>query len=210
MKRRWLHALFILSAGLCLPACGSRELPVLGQLPAFQLSNERGGTTASSSLQGKVWVANFVFTSCGHTCPMLTRRMKEFQNRLLALRVKQPDLPARIVSFSVDPERDTPEVLAEYAKRFGADPSIWEFLTGPAEQVQFTVVQGFKIAMGKVPMEGAIAAPNGGEIFDVLHGEKFVLVDQKGRIRGYYASESGQEMRRLLNDLQILLAEPAS
>ena len=192
-----------------LSSCGRRDLPVLGQLPDFQLTNQQNKKIALEDLKGKVWVANFIFTSCGYTCPLLTQRMKGVQDRLLEWKQEKPDLSLRIVSFSVDPERDSPETLAEYARRYGADPSLWNFVTGPADQVQSTVVHGFKIAMGKAPMEGAIAAAGPGEIFDVLHGEKFVLVDQKGQIRGYYASEDGQEMRRLFNDLQNLLASPS-
>ena len=86
---------------------------------------------------------------------------------------------------------------------------LWHFLTGPIDQVEATVVKGFKTAMGKVP----VATPppdNPGETFDVVHGERFVLVDQQGRIRGYYDSENGQEISRLLNDLQSLLGKVGS
>ena len=206
MKR--LPGIFLLCFAVCtvLAACGRRELPVLGQLPSFHLTDQNERLLSLEGLRGQVWVANFVFTSCGHTCPLLTQRMKGVQERLKEWKSLNPEWPLGIVSFSVDPERDTPAVLAEYAKRFGADTTIWRFATGSVEEVENTVVRGFKMAMGKVPLEGAIATGGPGEIFDVLHGEKFVLVDQKGRIRGYYASENGQEMRRMLNDLQALLA----
>jgi protoheme IX farnesyltransferase len=186
-------------------SCARRETPVLGQLPAFQLTDQRKQSIALDTLQGRVWVANFVFTSCGHTCPLLTQRMKQLQYRLLEWKAEDPALPVNLVSFSVDPERASPEVLSAYAARYGADPALWYFLTGPVDQVEATVVRGFKIAMSKASAETVAPSLNAGEVFDVVHGEKFVLVDGQGRIRGYYDSENGQEIRRLLNDLRSLL-----
>jgi protein SCO1/2 len=123
----------------------------------------------------------------------------------LEWKAEDPALPVNLVSFSVDPERDSPEVLSAYAARYGADPALWYFLTGPVDQVEATVVRGFKIAMSKASAETVAPSLNAGEVFDVVHGEKFVLVDGQGRIRGYYDSENGQEIRRLLNDLRSLL-----
>jgi len=115
---------------------------------------------------------------------------------------KNPSLPAKIVSFSVDPERDTPEKLLVYANTYGADPKYWNFLTGPLDEVTQIVVKGFKISMGKMPPEGEKIPV--GEIFDVVHGEKFVLVDDRGQIRGYYDSDS-PGIEKLIIDLQSLL-----
>jgi protein SCO1/2 len=109
----------------------------------------------------------------------------------------------RIVSFSVDPEKDTPQRLASYAKEYGVRPEHWSFLTGPMDQVSKTVVEGFKIAMGKVPLQGSDGSNSPGAIFDILHGEKFVLVDRQGRIRGYYDSD-GEGMTRLIKDMKSL------
>jgi protein SCO1/2 len=109
----------------------------------------------------------------------------------------------QIVSFSVDPEKDTPQRLSEYAQQYGARPERWSFLTGPIEQVSQTVVQGFKIAMGKVSRQGDGAPAAAGEIFDVLHGEKFVLVDRQGKIRGYYDSD-GEGITNLIKDMKSL------
>ncbi len=186
-------------------AC-SREIPVLGSIPSFQLIDQQKRKVSLEDLKGKVWVANFVFTSCAGTCPLLTKRMTLVQDRLNEMQAERRDLPVRIVSFSVDPERDTPEKLADYAKRYGAKAELWYFLTGPVEQVTDTVVNGFKMAMGKVPM-GSSAPQDKGEVFDVVHGERFVLIDAEGRIRGYYDSQDGREIRKLLHDLKTLLRE---
>lgn len=145
--------------------------PPLGEVPAFSLQDQRGATVAKESLAGKVWVADFMFTSCPDVCPMLATHMAEIQTRYAG------DDRVRLVSFSVDPSTDTPPVLAAYGERFGANPDRWRFLTGPVGDVKTVVVDGFKLAMERVSQEG--------EPTKVLHGERFVVVDEAGRIRGY-------------------------
>ncbi len=203
---KFFRCLFL--AGMILGGanCQSTDLPVLGKIPGFELLNQENRKINSAELQGKIWVANFIFTSCAGTCPLLTQRMLRVQNGIQELLASTPNAPVRIVSFSVDPERDTPEKLAAYADRFGVNRKIWWFLTGPLEEVTSTVVQGFKISMGKV----AKATPDAAESFDVVHGEKFVLIDREGKIRGYYASEESREIRKLMNDLRALLNGPSS
>lgn len=174
---------------------------VYGSLPAFELVNQLGQPVSLKNYQGKVWVANFIFTSCAGTCPMLTQRMKKVQEAIEGMGAAT-DLPLRIVSFSVDPERDTPEKLAQYAQSFRTNPKIWTFVTGPLDKVTETVVKGFKISMGKVPVQpGQKLKP--GEIFDVVHGEKFILIDEKGQIRGYYDSDPSG-VQKLIADLKYL------
>ncbi|HKY64338.1 MAG TPA: SCO family protein [bacterium] len=191
---------------LCLAACQRKELPVLGQIPEFKLTSQDAKPFTQEEMKGKVWVADFIFTSCGGACPLMTERMKKsIQASLLEMKGEGGEPPAKIVSFSVDPERDSPEVLAQYAKNHGAEPGIWVFLTGPLDEITRTVVQGFKISMGKVPSQ----APNQDEIWEVVHGEQFLLIDAQGRIRGYYSSE-GSDLRRLLTDLKSLIKGSAS
>lgn len=145
--------------------------PPLGEVPAFSLQDQSGAVVTKASLAGKVWVADFMFTSCPDVCPVLAMHMAEVQARYAG------DDRVRLVSFSVDPTTDTPPVLAAYGQRFGADPARWFFLTGPIEDVKAVVVDGFKLAMERVSQEG--------EPRKVLHGERFVVVDEAGRIRGY-------------------------
>lgn len=177
------------------------SLPELGVLPEFKLTDQSGRDFTLGDLKEKVWVANFVFTSCAGTCPLLTQRMKRVQDAVVNL--GEDGSHFRIVSFSVDPERDTPGRLSDYAREYGARPELWSFLTGPVDQINQTVVQGFKIAMGKAPRPGEGVDAASGEIFDILHGEKFVLVDREGKIRGYYDSD-GEGITRLIKDMKTL------
>lgn len=187
-----------------------KELPQLGVLPDFQLTSQEGKQVSLNDYKGKVWVANFIFTSCAGTCPMLTQRMTQVQ-RAMQSEMKEQSLgntkqyPCRIVSFSVDPERDTPQKLFNYAKDFKVDSQIWSFLTGPSDQVTKTIVEGFKISMQKVPMEDGSSVEEMNN-FDVVHGEKFILVDQKARIRGYYDSDK-IGIQKLLTDMKQLSKE---
>ena len=152
--------------------------PILGALPAFTLTDQRGQPFGSRELAGKVWVADFIFTACQTACPLLSERMAQVGKRARHL---GPDF--HLVSISVDPERDTPERLAAYAARYGANPISWSFLTGPEQAIQATVVDGFKVGAGKERGAGADGGPGFWEIF---HGEKLVLVDRQLRIRGYF------------------------
>ena len=147
-------------------------------LPAFELTDERGERFGSKELLGRVWVADFVFTSCPTVCPKLTARMAEIQHRSRHL-----GEAFHLVTFTVDPENDTPARLAEYARGYHANAARWSFLTGPLDQIEGTVVKGFKIGMGKEEQ-----SPGSG-LFAIFHGERLVLVDQEGFIRGYYEAD---------------------
>lgn len=187
---KWVGIILISLSLAC--SWGEKELPQLGQLPNFELVDQDAKAFNRDSLQGKVWATNFIFTSCAGTCPLLTERMKKVQKDLKSR--KDPELLEKIgiVSFSVDPERDSPEVLAKYADRYEIDEAQWRLITGPFKEIESTVVGGFKMAMGKVAREGAPQGKNPGEFYDVVHGEKFLIVDSEGNIRGYYdADEAG-------------------
>lgn len=163
-------------------------------LPAFSLIDQRGQPFGLADLRGKIWVADFVFTSCPTVCPKLTRKMREIQHRARNL----GDV-FHLVTFSVDPENDTPPVLAAYAAEYKADTRRWTFLTGPLDAVEPTVIKGFKIAMGKEDV--------GQGMFSIFHGEKLVLVDCDGFIRGYYdADDDGTSA--LLRDVGIIANFP--
>jgi protein SCO1/2 len=179
--RRELLALALISACRRDP-----PLPVLGRVPPFALKDQRGRPLGSAELWGKPWVAAFMFTRCPTICPRITRRMRELQ-----MDAKARGIPLRLVSFSVDPETDTPEVLRAYAERFGVDQASWSFLTGQLEVVQKTAVDGFKMALENSP---------GAEPESILHGSHLVLVDSELGLRGYYRSESPEETARLLVD----------
>ena len=162
------------------------ELPVLGTIPEFYFTDSRDKKISRADLDGKVWVADFIFTTCTMACPVLTGNMnlvhKEFRN----------NDNVRIVSISVYPEYDTPEVLKEYASQYDANTNRWHFLTGPEENVQNVIKNGFKM----------------GDYEDIIfHSEKFALVDQKNRLRGYYNGMQTDDVTRLKKDMEKLLKE---
>ena len=161
-------------------------LPVLYSSPAFSLTDQDGKTFGSENLRGKTWVAAFIFTHCPGICPQMTMNMSALQRAV-------PDRDVHLVSFSVDPERDTPEVLKEYAKRFDADPARWHFLTGEGAKI-FDVAAGMKLT----------AAPAGKFGPDIAHAEKLLLIDGEGRVRGAYDSNDAEDMKKLAADAAAL------
>jgi protein SCO1/2 len=169
-------------------------LPVLGAIPAFHLVDQRGAPYTDASMRGHVQVVDFIFTRCPASCPRLTARMAELQARLA-----KDGSDARLASFSVDPDNDTPPVLSAYAAKTAADPARWTFVTGPADDVTRAVVLGFKVSAAKVAA--------GANDYDVTHGDWFVLVDRAGAIRGYYPTEEDGDFARLVGDVERLAKE---
>ena len=180
-----LLCLAVLSLGGCKKP--RADLPSLGQVGEFSLVDQAGAPVTAQSLRGKVWVAAFFFTHCPTICPRITRRMRALQVAAAG------EHPPRLVSFSVDPENDTPPVLLAYAQRFEADLRTWSFLTGDLSVVKRTVVGGFKLALDGKPDPGA---ENGG----IIHGSHLVLVDRNLAIRGYYRTDDEDDMKQLVED----------
>jgi len=160
-----------------------QPLPVLGELSAFELINAQGEVFASNRLQNRVWVANFIFTTCQGICPLLSREMVSLQKRFKA---KDFDL----VSISVDPENDRPEQLRAFAERFTAKTDNWHFLTGEKSVIKNVLEKKFKIGFSENPLE---------------HSDRFVLIDQKFKIRGYYSLADREAMAKLATDTARLL-----
>jgi protein SCO1/2 len=168
-----------------------------GRIPAFTLIGTDKRPFDGSSLQGKVWIASFVFTTCKNSCPMLSAQMKRLSK----------GLPSgegfALLSITVDPDKDTPEALAAYAKAMGAEDPRWHFLTGGKAALKALIQDGFKLA-----------AEPGDEILDergnpdILHSSKLVLVDKRGDIRGYYDGLLGSSVEAVRRDAQRLAQEP--
>jgi protein SCO1/2 len=169
----------------------SQRLPVLSQVPEFALLERSGRGMSLADLIGRVWVADFIFTHCAGPCPLLSANMQALQAPLR----KYKD--ARLVSFSVDPERDTPPVLSEYADRYLADEDRWLFLTGEKPRVYAVIREGFQLGVGGVE-EGTD---------QIMHSLRFALVDKKGRVRAYYDGTDPVLAKKLLPDLMMLLKE---
>ena len=165
---------------------GLDTLPVFGQVSNFELTAATGKPFRADRMAGKVWVADFIFTSCPGICPIMTGEMAELH------RAFDGEDRVEFVSISVDPETDTPEVLAEYGERYGADPERWHFLTGAIEDIHALSTQTFKV--------GALDDP-------INHSSRFILVDGTGAIRGYYIGTDKEDIARLAGDIAELLAE---
>jgi cytochrome oxidase Cu insertion factor (SCO1/SenC/PrrC family) len=159
-----------------------------GVVPDFSLVEAGGRQVTLQEFQGKVWIADFIFTSCAGMCPMMTSEMRKLQDAL------PKDI--RLVSFSVDPARDTPTVLNEYADRFGADRQRWSFVTGDRQSLYDLSIKGFKL--GVDDKQGTEAEP-------ITHSSRFVLIDKDARIRGYYGGSEDEDLKRLVADAKRLL-----
>ncbi len=171
-------------------------LPVLAEVPAFALLERNGGTVDLADLKDHVWVANFVFTHCAGPCPLLTSRMAALEKRLGGF----PDV--RLVSFTVDPERDTPEVLRDYAKGYGASDH-WLFLTGEKPALYTLIMDGFKLGID----DGSALTAGSPGPGTITHSVRFVLVDKLSRIRGYYDGVEADLPDRLLPHIRALREE---
>jgi protein SCO1/2 len=150
------------------------------------LTAQTGQTVSRNDLEGKIWVADFIFTNCTGPCPRMSSQMHQVQEAVKNV------LAVNLVSFTVDPARDTPEVLAAYARRFRADPARWLFLTG--EQKILHTVQNGGFRMGAV--DGSLS-----------HSTHFVLVDRHSHIRGYYGSFEADTAAQLVADIRALAHE---
>ena len=180
-------------------------LPVYWEAPEFTLLNQTGDTVHTADMRGTPWVASFVFTNCTDVCPLITRRMAVLRDTLAAAGLLGTRV--RLVSFTVDPARDTPEVLEDYAAKFGASPTReWTFLTGrPPEEVRRMIQDGFKLTASAPPGD-----EHAGGNYHVLHSPRLVLVDAEGRIRGLYDITDPTATEQLEHDLYALLRRKSS
>ena len=165
--------------------------PPLRALPDFALTAVTiDGTSPLDrrALAGRVWVADFVYTTCAGPCPLLSANMQGLQKRL--------PKSVGLLSFTVDPDHDSPEVLTEYARRFSADPQRWLFVTGDKPVLIKLFRDGFQIAA----VESKDAPPGQ----NVAHTTKFVLLDADARVRGYYDGDDAAALDRLAADASAL------
>jgi len=168
------------------------QLNQYGSVPDFLLTERNGATVSLSDLRGKVWIADFIYTSCTDTCPLQTAMMAKLQEEYAG----KPDF--HLVSFTVDPERDTPRALTLYADKYQADVKRWYFLTGQRNRILRLIQEGFHLSVA--------ALPNGADANGMIpHSPRFVLVDKQARIRGYYDSREPEALGRLKNDIDTLV-----
>jgi protein SCO1/2 len=168
----------------------ARNFGNYGTVPEFRLTNQNGQPFGSAELKGKIWIADFVFTSCPGPCPIISSRMAETQKPL-------ENSDVHLVSFTVDPETDTPEVLRDYAARLHAREGRWDFLTGNRDTIYDLIFHGFKLAV----------AASGDQEGVPVHSTRAALVDRKGTIRGYYDMTTPDGTTKLIADANHLLRE---
>lgn len=182
-RREWL------TAGACLAAasCAKRTpLPVYATVPAFRLVSQAGAAFDSSRLNGAPWLASLFFASCLGPCPRLNTSLHQVQEDTYGFQ------GLKLVSFTVDPENDTPEVLAAYARRYKADPERWYFLTGEREVISKVARDGFQV--------GALDKSR-------THSTRVMLIDGRGRVRGHYPTAEKDELDALLAGIKTLYQE---
>lgn len=169
------------------------ELPVIAEVPAFELISENGQRFGSKDLDGRVYLANFVFSRCPSVCPKMLGELQKVQKR-----IKGTGQKVAIVTFTVDPEHDNERVLFDLARKYDANPFSWTFLTGTDKEALFLLYRdGFKVGVEQNPQD----------LFDIAHSEKIVLVDQSNRVRGYYAFEENS-INQLMIDVGLLINRP--
>lgn len=190
LKTKWFTLLIVLS--LFLVGCGQEiKDPVSWEIEDFTFTNQNNEDVGLADLQGEVWLADFVFTNCTTVCLPMMANMTALQEQL-----KQEGLDVRIVSFSVDPTIDTPEVLKSYAENYGADLSSWDLLTGYSpEEIDAFAMENFKVVARKPANED-----------QVIHGTSFNLVDKDGVVRKFYDGID-PPTEEIISDIKILLAE---
>ncbi len=181
--------LLLFALVLFLSACSNpaSRLPDYGFVPPFTAIDSTGEPFDRAALAGKVWVADFIYTNCPAECPMMTARMHSIEKQV------RGDKDVLLVSFSVDPDRDTPAALTAFAHRFGGPTKQWVFLTGSPATVHQLAYVTFHV---------------GDVIGKMTHSTKFILVDKRGHIRGYYSSFDQQDIQEMMKDLAVLRKEP--
>lgn len=177
--------LCLLSASVCIAAVDSK-LPDLYEIPAFQLKDQDGKLVNRETFAKNIWIVNFIFTSCGDECPLMTSKLKSAQTHLKDVS------DVWFVSITTDPKNDTVKVLKSYAKSHKVDEKNWRFLTGPKKAIVELANKGFKFPA---------------QVTSVDHSQKFVMVDGRGWVRGYYDSNSTEELKKLEADVRFLAAE---
>ncbi len=179
---------------LALAGCSSAPstLPDIHTVPDFSLTECNGRTLRRDDLLGKVWVASFIFTRCGGACPQVVHNMARLQDEL----AKEPDF--RLVTITVDPEYDTPQLLCAYAKAHGANPERWYFLTGEQRPIYDLIQHGF--LLGVEQSQGTARTPGN----EVIHSTRIALVDRAGHVRGLFEGRRLDDERQPVDEVPRL------
>jgi protein SCO1 len=161
----------------------AKSLPVYGKVPEFQLTDSRGRPFDGGSLNGKIWIVDFIYTQCPGPCPRMTSQMHAIEKRV------KNSQDIRLISFTVDPAHDTPPVLNDYAHLFGGPTPQWYFLTGSPETLHQLARNVFMA----------------GDLVGVMdHSTRFIVVDRERRIRGFYSTFDAGGISPLIDDVNVL------
>jgi protein SCO1 len=169
---------------------GTKDM-VYHTIPDFSFINQKGKTITKASVKGKIYVADYFFTTCGSICPVMKKQM----HRVYKNFEKDPEII--FLSHTVDPETDSVGVLDEFSKRFSADPEKWLFLTGEKKSLYDLARRGYLLD----------AAEGDGGAEDFIHTQNFALVDKEFHIRGYYDGTDSAEVNKLMVDIEVLKKE---
>ncbi|HUD49736.1 MAG TPA: SCO family protein [Candidatus Baltobacteraceae bacterium] len=172
----------IFAAFILFPARGKAP-PVYGTLPDFTLIDQNNQKTTLDTLRGHVCIADVIFTRCAGQCLIMSAGMRDIQAALA------PALQVKLLSFTTDPAYDTPPVLKKYGARYGAQDDRWLFLTGDKATLHRTTVEGLKLSAVE---KSAAEQDSADDLF--IHSTKLVLIDQQGRIRGYFDGETQESV----------------
>lgn len=166
---------------------------VFRTIPPFRLLDQDSAVVTGAALKGKIHVADFFFTRCESICPKLSSQLSRVQEVFS----QQPDV--HLISYSIDPEHDTPAVLRQYAREYDARRDRWTFVTGPQNDMYRLALKGYFLPVQQDEDE------NGNPDETFTHSEKLVLVDKEGIIRGYYDGTDKKEVDRLILEIRVLL-----
>jgi protein SCO1/2 len=191
MKNGLLFTIFVSVLSL-VSACGNTSPikdPLNYQIQSFQYKNQDGESVTLKDLKGDIWIANFIFTSCETVCPPMTVHMSELQQRIEA-----EGLDAKLISFSVDPEIDTPDKIKEFTKSYTISFENWSFLTGYTQkEIEDFAMDSFKTIVKK---------PSNND--QVLHGTSFYLIDQNGVVMKDYSGVESPPYNEMIADIKAL------
>lgn len=191
MKVRFL-LLFLVICSLMLSACGKNEIKNAVNWPVqdFTATTQDNQSIGLKDLKGKIWISDFIFTSCADVCPPMTANMTKLQKKVNEEGLKNVEF----VSFSVDPTVDKPEILSKYASQFGVDFKNWTFLTGYSQEfIESYAAKTFKTIVKK-PAEGS----------QVIHQTFLYLVDKDGNIKKSYSGYENVPYDEIINDIKTL------
>lgn len=161
-----------------------KTLPVLGNINNFILYDQNGNEFSKQDLFGNYWISDFIFTTCAGPCPVMSSQFQGFQEKY------SDNSNLKLLSISVNPQYDTPNILQNYGERYNADFKKWNFLTGDVNEIHTLALESFKVGDAENP---------------IFHSAFFILIDDQAQIRGYYNSTINEDINKMYSDINDLM-----